>query len=232
MYRQRPRRPPRGGAYFRSSQALAANVPCAASRVQPCRRMAAICLIAAHRLIDLRGCCASVTVAGGREAGHCQAGAGELGHLAGIPAPRNSRRGSPGARPRPSAGLRRTENVGSQLLSLLQCPARGIVSAISGVVKKPKRRLRPATRIEPRGTPRAGTQGRRACHPMRLFTAPRFGAARSGERRIRTGGGHRFGGWRSASTEVPHETRSSICTRAAPLFVVRLGTFRHPTQTR
>lgn len=134
--------------------------------------MAAICLIAVHRLIDLRGCYASVTVVGGREAGHCQAEAGELSHLAGTPAPRNSRRGSPGARPRPSAGLRRTENVGSQLLSLLQCPARGIVSAISGVVKKPKRRLRPATRIEPGRTPRAGTQGRRACHPMRLFTAP------------------------------------------------------------
>ena len=164
MYRQRPRRPPRGGAYFRSSQALAANVPCAASRVQPCRRMAAICLIAAHRLIDLRGCCASVTVAGGREAGHCQAGAGELSHLAGIPAPRNSRRGSPGARPRPSAGLRRTENVGSQLLSLLQCPARGIVSAISGVAKKPKRRLRHAARIK---TPRdaTGWNARSPCLP-------------------------------------------------------------------
>ena len=160
--------------------------------------------------------------------------AGELSHLAGTPAPRNSRRGSPGARPRPSAGLRRTENVGSQLLSLLQCPARGIVSAISGVVKKPKRRLRPPLGSNPRpGRHGLDTQGRRALPPDETVhgaqdsVPPGLANAGSGPaaaplRRVEVG--FNQGAARNALIRCVHGR--------APLFVVRLSTFRHPTQTR
>ncbi len=80
----------------------------------------------------------------------------------------------------------------------------------------PKRRAPPIARpSRSNRTPQdgAGWNARRRCSspPESVHGRGRFGTARSGERRIRTGG-HRFVGWRSASAKAPNGRHSSAST--------------------